>query len=67
MVEVLFENNTDTLRGECRFGKIAVVRLVVTFQTNLSGRSKKPLHVEVSYKVGVGHRIVPIAEVSVYK
>ena len=65
LVEIFLENNTDTLRSQIRTGIVTVVRFIVGFQPDFSGASNQPFGFEVTHKVRIGHRIIPITEVSI--
>lgn len=66
-VEVLLENDTDALR--CQIGPcvIAVVRLIIRFQSDISATVHKPFCFKVTYKVCICHRIVAVSEVTIDK
>ena len=66
-VEILLEDDAYTLSGEVGLGVIAVVGFVIRFQTNIAGTVYEPFGLEVAYEVGVRHRVVAIAEVTVYE
>ena len=50
-----------------RFCIIAVIRLIISLQTDISRTGNQPFCFKVSYKVSISHRIIPITEVSVYQ
>ena len=64
-VEILLEDDAYTLSGEVGLGVIAVVGFVISFQTDIAGTVYEPFGLEVTYEVGVRHRILAIAEVTV--
>ena len=67
-VEILLEDDAYTLSGEVGLGVIAVVGFpVISFQTDIAGTVYEPFGLEVTYEVGVRHRILAIAEVTVYE
>ena len=66
-VEILLEDDAYTLSGEVGLGVIAVVGFVIRFQTDIAGTVYEPFGLEVAYEVGVRHRVVAIAEVTVYE
>ena len=57
-VEILLEDDAYTLSGEVGLGVIAVVGFVISFQTDIAGTVYEPFGLEVTYEVGVRHRIL---------
>ena len=52
-VEILFEDNTNTLCCQICPGVVAVVRFVVRFQADVSGTVDEPFCFKVSHKIGI--------------
>ena len=64
-IEILFEDDAYPLGGEVGLGIIPVVCLVIRFQAYVAGAVHKPIGFEVAHEIGVGHRVVAVAEVAV--
>ena len=64
-IEVAFQAYAYALRGDGRFGEVAVVGFAVGFQAYVSAGGEQPLHVEIADEIACCGGIVAIAEVSI--
>ena len=65
MVEVVAQQYTDALCGECCSREIAVVGLIICFKAYITAFVQYPLYVEVSDEAVIGNRVVAVAEITV--